>query len=241
MLHLRVPLGLPALSSFAQTEAQCKTRLCNSSQSVCAMESRITSAGAPGGVVCLRFPPPAQAQIRTRSVARGRVPGRGAVRTRLWGGLAQCLSPQGLQRRATPHPSELKVMKKVIEVRRSEAHAARPDADPKSPNADVSAVHQKGVTENTWLSRGTGQRELGRDDSPWERPGPSWDCRTPGPGSALWCQLGPGERQKERPGPRERREGICVQCSPLCRNAREQRRFWSPHEERWEQSAGAAR
>ncbi|OPJ85743.1 hypothetical protein AV530_009710 [Patagioenas fasciata monilis] len=50
---------------------------------------------------------------------------------------------RGLQRRATPHPSELKVMKKVIEVRRSEAHAARPDADPKSPNADVSAVHQK--------------------------------------------------------------------------------------------------
>uniref|UniRef100_A0A3Q3F918 Protein scribble homolog n=1 Tax=Labrus bergylta TaxID=56723 RepID=A0A3Q3F918_9LABR len=34
---------------------------------------------------------------------------------------------RGLQRRATPHPSELKVMKKVIEERRNEAYTSRPD------------------------------------------------------------------------------------------------------------------
>uniref|UniRef100_A0A674GZ76 PDZ domain-containing protein n=1 Tax=Taeniopygia guttata TaxID=59729 RepID=A0A674GZ76_TAEGU len=48
---------------------------------------------------------------------------------------------RGLQRRATPHPSELKVMKKVIEVRRSEVNAAKADANPSSPNSEVSAGH----------------------------------------------------------------------------------------------------
>ncbi len=38
-------------------------------------------------------------------------------------------SCQGLQRRATPHPSELKVMKKVIEERRNEAYTSRPDGE----------------------------------------------------------------------------------------------------------------
>ncbi|XP_028288824.1 protein scribble homolog isoform X14 [Parambassis ranga] len=36
---------------------------------------------------------------------------------------------RGLQRRATPHPSELKVMKKVIEERRNEAYTSRPDGE----------------------------------------------------------------------------------------------------------------
>ncbi|XP_027572963.1 protein scribble homolog isoform X6 [Pipra filicauda] len=43
---------------------------------------------------------------------------------------------RGLQRRATPHPSELKVMKKVIEVRRNEVNAAKADADLNSPNSE---------------------------------------------------------------------------------------------------------
>ncbi|XP_068252773.1 protein scribble homolog isoform X11 [Nyctibius grandis] len=43
---------------------------------------------------------------------------------------------RGLQRRATPHPSELKVMKKVIEVRRNEVYAAKPDLDPGSPSSE---------------------------------------------------------------------------------------------------------
>lgn len=171
-------------------------------------------------------------------MARGPRPGLRGCTEPARGGLAQCLSPQGLQRRATPHPSELKVMKKVIEVRRSEAHAARPDADPKSPNADVSAVHQKGVTENMWLSRGTGRRELGRDDSTWERPGPSWDCRTPRAGIRSVVSAGARATAEGATGTQREARGVCVQCSPFCRNAGEQRRFWSPHEERWEQSAG---
>uniref|UniRef100_A0A8C8S0R9 Protein scribble homolog n=1 Tax=Pelusios castaneus TaxID=367368 RepID=A0A8C8S0R9_9SAUR len=48
---------------------------------------------------------------------------------------------RGLQRRATPHPSELKVMKKVIEVRRNEVYSAKPDMDLDSPNSEVSASH----------------------------------------------------------------------------------------------------
>uniref|UniRef100_A0A8C8VK10 Protein scribble homolog n=1 Tax=Pelusios castaneus TaxID=367368 RepID=A0A8C8VK10_9SAUR len=43
---------------------------------------------------------------------------------------------RGLQRRATPHPSELKVMKKVIEVRRNEVYSAKPDMDLDSPNSE---------------------------------------------------------------------------------------------------------
>ncbi|KAG8009568.1 Protein scribble-like protein [Nibea albiflora] len=39
---------------------------------------------------------------------------------------------RGLQRRATPHPSELKVMKKVIEERRNEAYTSRSDGEEES-------------------------------------------------------------------------------------------------------------
>ncbi|XP_023364153.1 protein scribble homolog isoform X2 [Otolemur garnettii] len=40
---------------------------------------------------------------------------------------------QGLQRRATPHPSELKVMKKSVEGRRSEACPGKPEPGPPPP------------------------------------------------------------------------------------------------------------
>ncbi|XP_053367810.1 protein scribble homolog isoform X28 [Clarias gariepinus] len=43
---------------------------------------------------------------------------------------------RGLQRRATPHPSELKVMKNVIEARRNEAYTAKPDEDLDSPGTE---------------------------------------------------------------------------------------------------------
>ncbi|KAK7176221.1 hypothetical protein R3I93_000474 [Phoxinus phoxinus] len=43
---------------------------------------------------------------------------------------------RGLQRRATPHPSELKVMKNVIEARRNEAYTAKPDGDLESPDSE---------------------------------------------------------------------------------------------------------
>ncbi|XP_051572303.1 protein scribble homolog isoform X1 [Myxocyprinus asiaticus] len=43
---------------------------------------------------------------------------------------------QGLHRRATPHPSELKVMKNVIEARRNEAYIAKPDGDLESPDSE---------------------------------------------------------------------------------------------------------
>uniref|UniRef100_A0A672RZD6 Protein scribble homolog n=1 Tax=Sinocyclocheilus grahami TaxID=75366 RepID=A0A672RZD6_SINGR len=43
---------------------------------------------------------------------------------------------RGLQRRATPHPSELKVMKNVIEARRNDAYTAKPDEDLESPDSE---------------------------------------------------------------------------------------------------------
>ncbi|XP_030635370.1 protein scribble homolog isoform X3 [Chanos chanos] len=43
---------------------------------------------------------------------------------------------QGLQRRATPHPSELKEMKKVIEERRNEAYTSKPDGELESPDSE---------------------------------------------------------------------------------------------------------
>lgn len=46
---------------------------------------------------------------------------------------------QGLQRRATPHPSELKVMKKVIEERRNEAFTSRADGE-ESTDAQVNST-----------------------------------------------------------------------------------------------------
>ncbi|XP_032942734.1 protein scribble homolog isoform X3 [Catharus ustulatus] len=67
---------------------------------------------------------------------------------------------RGLQRRATPHPSELKVMKKVIEVRRNEVNAARADANPSSPNSDekrLSATSNR--SEDSHLSTSTASAE----------------------------------------------------------------------------------
>ncbi|XP_006830810.1 PREDICTED: protein scribble homolog [Chrysochloris asiatica] len=43
---------------------------------------------------------------------------------------------RGLQRRATPHPSELKVMKRGIEERRNEATPCRPGPQPPSPDEE---------------------------------------------------------------------------------------------------------
>ncbi|NXK69599.1 SCRIB protein, partial [Sylvietta virens] len=63
---------------------------------------------------------------------------------------------RGLQRRATPHPSELKVMKKVIEVRRSEVNAARADGNPSSPSSEekrLSATSNR--SEDSHLSTST--------------------------------------------------------------------------------------
>ncbi|XP_039947301.1 protein scribble homolog isoform X21 [Hirundo rustica] len=63
---------------------------------------------------------------------------------------------RGLQRRATPHPSELKVMKKVIEVRRNEVNAAKADAKPSSPNSEekrLSATSNR--SEDSHLSTST--------------------------------------------------------------------------------------
>ncbi|XP_075776004.1 protein scribble homolog isoform X42 [Pelodiscus sinensis] len=63
---------------------------------------------------------------------------------------------RGLQRRATPHPSELKVMKKVIEVRRNEMYSAKPDVNPDSPDSEekrLSAMSSR--SEDSHVSNST--------------------------------------------------------------------------------------
>ncbi|NWI32203.1 SCRIB protein, partial [Sula dactylatra] len=81
---------------------------------------------------------------------------------------------RGLQRRATPHPSELKVMKKVIEVRRNEVHAAKPDTDLSSPNSEekrLSAMSNR--SEDSHLSNSTASADF-RGEEPGEEGERSW-------------------------------------------------------------------
>ncbi|XP_066193840.1 protein scribble homolog isoform X1 [Sylvia atricapilla] len=67
---------------------------------------------------------------------------------------------RGLQRRATPHPSELKVMKKVIEVRRNEVNAAKADANPSSPNSEEKRLSStSNRSEESHLSSSTASVE----------------------------------------------------------------------------------
>ncbi|KAL1767594.1 scribble-like isoform X3 [Sigmodon hispidus] len=57
---------------------------------------------------------------------------------------------RGLQRRATPHPSELKVMKRGIEERRNEAFICKPDPSPPSPSEE-----EKRLSAESGLSGGS--------------------------------------------------------------------------------------
>ncbi|XP_069368707.1 protein scribble homolog isoform X20 [Paralichthys olivaceus] len=65
---------------------------------------------------------------------------------------------RGLQRRATPHPSELKVMKKVIEERRNEAYTTRLDGEDESSDpqekrlSDLSNQSHDSQVSNSTLS-----------------------------------------------------------------------------------------
>ncbi|XP_024428154.2 protein scribble homolog isoform X5 [Desmodus rotundus] len=62
---------------------------------------------------------------------------------------------RGLQRRATPHPSELKVMKRGVEERRSEA-TCRPDPGPPSPSEEERRLSSRsGLSEDSHPSTGT--------------------------------------------------------------------------------------
>ncbi|XP_071594720.1 protein scribble homolog isoform X17 [Heliangelus exortis] len=75
---------------------------------------------------------------------------------------------RGLQRRATPHPSELKVMKKVIEVRRSEAYAAKADPELSSPTSEerrLSAMSSR--SEDSHLSNSTEVRAEEEAERTW--------------------------------------------------------------------------
>nr|XP_038031182.1 protein scribble homolog isoform X32 [Anas platyrhynchos] len=81
---------------------------------------------------------------------------------------------RGLQRRATPHPSELKVMKKVIEVRRNEVHAAKPGTDlnsPKSEEKRLSATSNR--SEDSHLSNSTASADF-RGEEQGEEGQRSW-------------------------------------------------------------------
>ncbi|XP_064297928.1 protein scribble homolog isoform X12 [Phalacrocorax carbo] len=81
---------------------------------------------------------------------------------------------RGLQRRATPHPSELKVMKKVIEVRRNEVHAAKPDTELSSPNAEEKRLStMSNRSEDSHLSNSTASADF-RGEEQGEEGEKSW-------------------------------------------------------------------
>ncbi|XP_074942145.1 protein scribble homolog isoform X8 [Phalacrocorax aristotelis] len=81
---------------------------------------------------------------------------------------------RGLQRRATPHPSELKVMKKVIEVRRNEVHAAKPDTELNSPNAEEKRLStMSNRSEDSHLSNSTASADF-RGEEQGEEGEKSW-------------------------------------------------------------------
>ncbi|XP_056339018.1 protein scribble homolog isoform X11 [Oenanthe melanoleuca] len=106
---------------------------------------------------------------------------------------------RGLQRRATPHPSELKVMKKVIEVRRSEVNAARADGNPGSPSSDekrLSATSNR--SEDSHLSSSTASAEPRAEDR--ERGWPS------GQGPQLGRDTKAREEEEERKEAAEQEE-----------------------------------
>ncbi|XP_040350589.1 protein scribble homolog isoform X2 [Herpailurus yagouaroundi] len=63
---------------------------------------------------------------------------------------------RGLQRRATPHPSELKVMKRGVEERRGEALACRPESGPPSPLEEEKRLStESGLSKDSQPSDGT--------------------------------------------------------------------------------------
>ncbi|XP_035753483.1 protein scribble homolog isoform X4 [Egretta garzetta] len=81
---------------------------------------------------------------------------------------------RGLQRRATPHPSELKVMKKVIEVRRNEVYAAKPEADLNSPNSEEKRLSaMSNHSEDSHLSNSTASADF-RGEEQGEEGERSW-------------------------------------------------------------------
>ncbi|XP_022357792.1 protein scribble homolog isoform X3 [Enhydra lutris kenyoni] len=81
---------------------------------------------------------------------------------------------RGLQRRATPHPSELKVMKRGVEERRGEAHTRRPESKTPSPlEEDKRLSTESGLSEDSQPSAGTA--------SQGEPEGPSLQEAAPGP------------------------------------------------------------
>ncbi|CAD7694038.1 unnamed protein product [Nyctereutes procyonoides] len=86
---------------------------------------------------------------------------------------------RGLQRRATPHPSELKVMKRGVEERRGEAYSWRPESRPPSPlEEDKRLSTESGLSEDSQPSTGTASQGE-PEGSPAETQGLSQQEATP--------------------------------------------------------------
>nr|XP_013001185.1 protein scribble homolog isoform X6 [Cavia porcellus] len=75
---------------------------------------------------------------------------------------------RGLQRRATPHPSELKVMKRGIEERRNEAYSCKPDLRLPSPTEEEKRLStESGLSEGSVPSANTASEaeDLGQQET----------------------------------------------------------------------------
>uniref|UniRef100_A0A8C9K1Q2 PDZ domain-containing protein n=1 Tax=Panthera tigris altaica TaxID=74533 RepID=A0A8C9K1Q2_PANTA len=94
---------------------------------------------------------------------------------------------RGLQRRATPHPSELKVMKRGVEERRGEALSCRPESGPPSPLEEEKRLStESGLSKDSQPSASTASQgdpegpltetqgpsqQEGQPEAPWPLPG----------------------------------------------------------------------
>ncbi|XP_053752240.1 protein scribble homolog isoform X6 [Panthera pardus] len=87
---------------------------------------------------------------------------------------------RGLQRRATPHPSELKVMKRGVEERRGEALSCRPESGPPSPLEEEKRLStESGLSKDSQPSASTASE--GDPEGPLtETQGPSQQEAGPG-------------------------------------------------------------
>uniref|UniRef100_A0A8C7US08 Protein scribble homolog n=1 Tax=Oncorhynchus mykiss TaxID=8022 RepID=A0A8C7US08_ONCMY len=79
---------------------------------------------------------------------------------------------RGLQRRATPHPSELKVMKKVIEEKRNEAYISCHDGEPESPGTEKRLSNLSNQSHDSAASNSTASEPIyqGGNEDEEQRP-----------------------------------------------------------------------
>ncbi|XP_043923420.1 protein scribble homolog isoform X12 [Protopterus annectens] len=80
----------------------------------------------------------------------------------------EAIERRGLQRRATPHPSELKVMKKAIEDLRNDVYTAKPDEELDSPDTELKRLSGASDHSNEAVVPNGGEEVISEKQQPIE-------------------------------------------------------------------------